>query len=141
MNRNCQGKGLQAFTVTVLILLARSAGTRIVASGLFLGVQGHRLLPLLLSGLGRGLHARSLQLVDVDLGALLLLALHRFGVLVAHGNIGLVQDGQHVAVDSTICTHAPSSNASIVRITDCSVLKILIIGCLLPCYSRIPQAF
>ncbi len=58
---------------------------RVVAADLLLGLDRHGLLTLALPGLRRGLHARSLELVDVDLGLLLALALHRLGVLVAHG--------------------------------------------------------
>ena len=62
-------------------------------------MQGHRFLFVLLPGLSRSLHARGLQLVDVDFGTLLTLPLYGLGVLVAHRDVGFVEDGQHVAVD------------------------------------------
>ena len=61
---------LQSLAVAVLVLLARTAGAGIVAADLLLGMYGHGLLLLALSGLCCGLHARCLEFVYVDFGAL-----------------------------------------------------------------------
>ena len=77
-------------------------------------MQGHRFLFVLLPGLSRSLHARGLQLVDVDFGTLLTLPLYGLGVLVAHRDVGFVEDGQHFAVDLLKCKN--SDGAEIFRV-------------------------
>ena len=88
-------KPLQPLSVALLVLLTRTAGAGIVAANLLLDMQRHGLLLVALSGLCGGLHARSLQLIHIDLGLVLAL---RLLLLLAYGNVGLAEDGQRVAI-------------------------------------------
>ena len=75
--------------MTVLVFFAAAAGTGIVAAGFFLDMHGHRLLFFGLSRLCRSLHARSLQLIDIDFGSLLAFALYVLGRILPYRDVGL----------------------------------------------------
>ena len=85
--------------MTVLVFFAAAAGTGIVAAGFFLDMHGHRLLFFGLSRLCRSLHARSLQLIDIDFGSLLAFALYVLGRILPYRDVGLVEGAQYVGID------------------------------------------